>query len=548
MRRLAAFAVLLLSAGVLAQVQERDKPEHFSPLGFEDLRAYLQAYPGDAGSLPVLTASSGKYWVFRGIAYRGSQAQDHAWASLGPLSTTAGGAGGTGNFSGRVSTLAIAPACEVNGPCRLWVGTAGGGVWRTDRAMDPSDPQWRWIGQGLGTNSIGALALDGNDGSGNTIYVGTGETNTPQNSGAGTGLYRSTDGGDHWTRVSTNIVDRAVSPSAIDFTSTRGISSIVIEPQNPSTIYVGTTTAMLGMTAVRGGQSQITGYPQPRPGLYKTTDGGSTWTLAWVPPLDPVIPPNPNATVGQGDTMIGVRAIALDPRDARTVYVTAWNNAIHRSSPRLENGDLSFKPVFAIEGAGRFQDLAMFALTTVESHTRIYAYAGTLDVLTQALYRVDNADVPAATLVTGSADDRLAGLLELRPVRVAMLLRSRRRHPVRPARHGAARRRRPAAVRRRHYPIHRRRRQLPGIRQRHAPQQRTLRRARHRVSPEGARHRVRRIRRRRRPQRRHVRERRDVALRHQPVGAMRELLLVRTVAALLPEPRPADPPVLQRLA
>ncbi len=406
LRRPLALAVVLLAAGAVGHVQEqdreKDKPEHFSPLGFDDLRAYEQAYPGDVGSLPVFTASSGKYWVFRGIAYRGSQAQGAAWASLGPLSTTNGGASGTGNFSGRVAVLAISPSCELSGPCRLWVGTAGGGVWRTDNAMDPADPQWRWIGQGLATNSIGALTVDPNDGSGDTIYVGTGETNTPQNSGAGTGLYRSIDGGDHWSRVSTNIVDPAVSPSAIDFTSTRGISSVVIEPGNPKTIYVGTTTAMLGMTAVRGGQSQVTGYPQPRVGLYKTVDGGATWTLAWLPPLDPVIPPNPNATPGQGDTMIGVRAVKLDPKDARTIYVSAWNNAIHRASPRLENGDLSFKPVFAIDGYGGFQDLAMFDLAVLDNHTRIYVYNGTLGFLTQALFRVDNADVPAAKLAGGS--------------------------------------------------------------------------------------------------------------------------------------------------
>jgi hypothetical protein len=419
MRRSLVSAVVIL-CGVIAtrvQTQDRDKPEQFSPLGFDDLRAYIQAYPGAVGSLPVLTASSGKYWVFRGIAYRGAQAEGAAWASLGPLSTTSGGASGTGNFSGRVAALAISPACEVNGPCRLWAGTAGGGVWRTDNAMDPADPQWRWIGQGLGTNSIGALTVDPSDGSGATIYVGTGETNTPQNSGAGTGLYRSTDGGDHWTRVSTNIVDPAVSPSAIDFTSTRGISSIAIDANHPRTIYVGTATAILGMTAVRGGQSQTTGYPQPRLGLYKTVDGGATWTLAWVPPLDPVIPVNPNRTPGQGDTMIGVRDVKLDPRDARTVYTSAWNNAIHRSAPALENGDSSFKPVFALDGFGRFQDLAMFALTEVDGHTRMYAYNGPLAVAAQALYRLDNADVPAARLVSGggaelqntSAWRRLAG-------------------------------------------------------------------------------------------------------------------------------------------
>ena len=379
-----------------------EKPDKFSPLGFDDLRTYEQAFPGLPGSVEVARASSARYWVFRGIAYRGAQPGGAAWISLGPASTTEGGASGSGTFSGRVSALAISPACAVQGPCRLWVGTAGGGVWRSDDAMHPEDVGWRWIGEGLGTNNIGSLMLDPNDAAGNTIYVGTGETNSPQNSGAGTGLYRSTDGGDHWTRVSTNIVDTAVSPSAIDFTSTRGIGSIVIEPGNPQVIYVATTTAMLGMTAVRGGQSQITGYPQPRVGLYKTENGGASWSLLWLPPLAPAIPPNPHQTPGQGDTMIGVRWVKLDPRNPKIVYATAWNNAIHRSAPSLENGDAAFKPVFAIVGRGGFQDLAMFDLTESRGHTRMYVYNGTAATGPQGLYRLDNADVAAAQLVTGA--------------------------------------------------------------------------------------------------------------------------------------------------
>ena len=381
---------------------EAMKPDKFSPLGFDDLRAYEQAFPGLPGSVEVARASAARYWVFRGVAYRGAQPGGGAWISLGPSSTAEGGASGTGNFSGRVSALAISPTCALHGPCRLWVGTAGGGVWRSDDAMHPEDVGWRWIGEGLGTNNIGSLLLDPNDDTGNTIYVGTGETNSPQNSGAGTGLYRSTDGGDRWTRVATNIVDPVVSPSAIDFTSTRGIGSIAIEPGNPRVIYVATTTAMLGMTAVRGGQSQVTGYPQPRVGLYKTENGGDTWSLIWVPPLAPASPPNPDRTVGQGDTMIGVRWVKLDPRNSKIVYATAWNNAIHRSAPSLENGDAAFKPIFAIVGRGGFQDLAMFDLTESRGHTRIYVYNGTAATETQWLYRLDNADVAATNLVTGS--------------------------------------------------------------------------------------------------------------------------------------------------
>jgi hypothetical protein len=402
------FVTLLVALGatdVFVQqpsVSRDQKPEHFSPLGFEDLRAYEQAFPSLPGSVEAARASAARYWIFRGVAYRGTQPAGGAWTSLGPSSTTEKGASGTGNFSGRVAALAISPTCALNGPCRLWVGTAGGGVWRSDDAMHPEDPKWRWIGEGLGTNSIGSLTVDPNDETGSTIYVGTGETNSQQNSGAGTGLYRSTDGGDRWIRVSTNIVDPAVSPATIDFTSTRGIAAVAIEPGNPQAIYVATTTAMLGMTAVRGGQSQTTGYPQPRVGLYKTENGGATWSLIWVPPLAPVVPPNPHATPGQGDTMIGVRWVKLDPRNPKIVYATAWNNAIHRSAPSLEDGDASFKPIFAIVGRAGFVDLAMFDLTEYRGHTRIYVYNGTAATETQGLYRLDNADVAAAQLVSGS--------------------------------------------------------------------------------------------------------------------------------------------------
>jgi hypothetical protein len=398
-------AGLLIALVVVSAVvsQERKEERKYSPLGYYDLRAYEQAYPGDPASPLVQKVTAGKYWAFQGLAYRQTQVQGAVWTSLGPETSIQSAASGSSeNISGRVSALAISPLCLEKGACRLWVGTAGGGVWRTDDAMHPTDPKWRWVSRGIGTNSIGSLALDPNDRTGNTIFVGTGETNQPNNSGAGTGLYRSTDGGDSWTRISTNVIDPVLSPAPIDFTSTRGISTVVIEPGNSQTMYVATTSAMLGMTGVRGGQTQTTGYLQPRTGLYKTENGGLTWTLAWVPPLPPVVPANPNLGEGVGDTMFGVRHVELDPKNPKIVYATAWNNAIHRSAPSLEGGDASFKPVYTIVNAARFRDLAMFDVTQINGQTRLYVYNGTDSTADQALYRLDNANVPASSLVTVS--------------------------------------------------------------------------------------------------------------------------------------------------
>jgi hypothetical protein len=394
----------VLVAAVAGQGQDPStKPDKYSPLGYYDLEAHIRAFPGTPGSLEVRRAFTARFWAFQGLAYRnGPDPLGAVWFSEGPetvLQTPT--ALPAQSVSGRVAALAISPHCRKHGPCRLWVATAGGGVWRTDDAMNTEDPGWQWISRGLRTNSIGSITVDPNDRSANTVYVGTGETNTPQNSNAGTGLYKSLDGGDTWSRMTTTIVDPVVSPSPIDFTMTRGISTIVIEPGRPQTMYVATTTAMLGMTAVRGGQSQSTGYVQPRPGLYKTDNGGVTWSLLWVPPLAPASETS-ELNAGGSDTMVGVRHVKLDPRNHTTVYAAAWNNAIHRSAPSLENGDASFKPVFAVVGLQRHRDLAMFDLTVKEGRTRIYAYNGTEATSTQGLYRLDNADVPAASLVTGT--------------------------------------------------------------------------------------------------------------------------------------------------
>ena len=138
---------------------------------------------------------------------------------------------------GRTTSLTLAPTC-LPGDCRLWITPAGGGIWRTNDAT-VDDPTWKYLGGPLAINSAGAVSLDPNDRSGNTLYVGTGEANTC-GSGcvAGAGLYRSTDGGDTWS-----------GPLGRKPLGGKGIGQIIVRPGDRDTIYAATTTALRGMSS-----------------------------------------------------------------------------------------------------------------------------------------------------------------------------------------------------------------------------------------------------------------------------------------------------------
>src|SRR5262249_10447276 len=104
--------------------------------------------------------------------------------------------------AGRTAHSLIDPDCgQTAGDCRLWIANAGGGIWRTLDALAPQ-PKWQYLSSSFDSNNTAALALDPDDPTHNTIYAGTGEPNICR-SGClgGVGLYRSTDGGTHWSGV-----------------------------------------------------------------------------------------------------------------------------------------------------------------------------------------------------------------------------------------------------------------------------------------------------------------------------------------------------------
>ena len=171
----------------------------------------------------------------------------------------------------------MTPTCTTS-DCKLWVGAAGGGVWRTNKAL-VANPNWTFISGSFATNAIGTLTADTPT---HTLYAGTGEPNASGDSEAGFGIYKSTDNGTTWTHLAANTSVPLMSTSCGDAPAYTGpafdgraISSIVV---SGSTMYVGSTRAVRGVSSVTGGTVSLAPGLPPI-GLWKSTDGGANFTL-----------------------------------------------------------------------------------------------------------------------------------------------------------------------------------------------------------------------------------------------------------------------------
>jgi hypothetical protein len=279
--------------------------------------------------------------------------------------------------SGRTTAIAIDPNCSAAGNCRLWVFAAGGGVWRTKNALD-GQPSWKFLSGDFGIQSGSSIALDPNDPSGNTLYVGTGEANASGDSAAGVGLYKSTNGGDTWT-----------GPLGASVFNGRAIGSIVVKPGDPDTIYAGTTRGVLGVSSVTGGG--VTLIPGAAVwGLYKSTDGGANWTFLHngsvnAAACDTVA----EASVLANCSIRGVRRVALDPLDPEIVYAGSYHRGVWRSN----DGGASWTQIKASLNAGVNTTRPEIAVTALpDGKTRMYVYEGHQNIGAQysRLFRSDD--------------------------------------------------------------------------------------------------------------------------------------------------------------
>lgn len=159
-------------------------------------------------------------------------------------------------------------------PHTFYFGAVAGGVWKTIDA----GRTWTPIFDNQPIASIGALAVSTSNP--NIIYVGTGEADMRSDISFGAGVYKSTDAGQTW--------------SYLGLGDTRQIGRVLIDPKDPDIVLVAALGHGFG--------------PNKERGVYRTTDGGKTWTR-----------------VLYKDENTGAIDLAYDPDNSRTVYASLWN-------------------------------------------------------------------------------------------------------------------------------------------------------------------------------------------------------------------------------
>src|SRR5215203_3786778 len=372
----------------------------------------MHASPGAAVPLTAITGSREDWSALKSRGNAAAKLGDHGrWENLGPDNAVYPLNPFRNRYvyvpneyvaAGRTSHSVIDPNCGAS-TCRYWIANAGGGIWRTDNVF-ASQPKWEYVSAEFQHNNTAALELDPNDSTSNMIYAGTGEPNTCRSGCiAGVGLYKSKDGGDHWS-----------GPIGAQYFSGRGIGSIQVKPGDSNTIFVGS-----GAQGSRGISSTCcTGVDRganipgaPHFGLYRSTDGGQTFSLVSQGNATNCTTNTPTE-VFLGLTACsprGARRVHIDPLNANTVYASFMAKGIWRSTSNGDPG--SWVQIFAPRGpstspaTGADVERAEFDVVALPNgKTRMYIGVGSGAGQTAKFFRSDDvaSGTPTFTELTNS--------------------------------------------------------------------------------------------------------------------------------------------------
>ncbi len=176
---------------------------------------------------------------------------------------------GPANMSGRIVDIDV----NERNPYVIYAASATGGVWKTTT----NGVTWTPVFEHEGTHSVGDIAVHPVDTA--VVWVGTGERANRQSSSWGDGIYKSTDAGKTWRHMGLR--------------DSHHIGRIALHPRDANVVFVAAMGHLWGPNAERG--------------LYKSTDGGTTWRR-----------------VLHVDSITGVVDVALDPQDPNVVYAASY--------------------------------------------------------------------------------------------------------------------------------------------------------------------------------------------------------------------------------
>ena len=219
-----------------------------------------------------------KSWENHQLLKEKSPFRELQWRCVGP------------EFSGgRIEAIASHP----DEPNTLYVGAGSGNLWKSIN----NGTTWEPIFDNESTFTIGCVTIAPSDPE--TIWVGTGEVLMARSSYAGTGVFKSTNGGESWENMGLN--------------DSHHVPRIVIDPENPDIVYVAALGHNYG--------------PNTERGVFKTTNGGKSWEKVLY------IADN-----------VGIVELLMDPSDNNTLYAAAW-----------ERDRKAWKDVSRGEGSGLYK-------------------------------------------------------------------------------------------------------------------------------------------------------------------------------------------------
>ncbi len=243
-------------------------------------------------------------------------------------------------MGGRISALVAVPGKRLT----IYVGAAAGGIFKSEDGGVTFKP----IFDKMNSPSIGAIAVDPNNPK--VLWVGTGESWMRNSVSVGDGVYKTSDGGENWTKVG--------------LPDSEHISRVLIHPKDSNTVYVCALGHAWNDNDERG--------------LYKTTDGGKTWT-----------------NILHADARTGCGDVAFDAADPNTLYASLWP---FRRTPYSFNSGGSTGGIFkSTDGGATWKpirnglpegDLGRIAIATTPANPkRVYAV---VEAKKTALYRSDD--------------------------------------------------------------------------------------------------------------------------------------------------------------